>query len=229
MPCVTVRLDAGPGSIADVVLTSSAAALETIARSARHLGGNEGAAGSPRSGGPTRGSVRDANAGASLIEKAREPEKIWWAAIYVQEDSRGRDLSGGVFTLWSTTVSSSVGVKSSARLVALRNAAMDPRRGPRSKDKAPALTDCSTPQQYDRVSIDVDARARNVLLDQRFRSTTNGETKGDRSGGCGHRDSFVHRISVVWNSRFQAGCSFDRHRIPRHACRATSACDDDDR
>lgn len=27
-------------------------------------------------------------------------------------------------------------------------------QGPRSKDKAPALTDCSTPQRYDRVPIE---------------------------------------------------------------------------
>lgn len=49
-------------------------------------------------------------------------------------------------------------MKSQNAIVTNRN------QDPRSKDKAPALTDCSTPQRYDRVPIDVDAR--NVLAFQ---------------------------------------------------------------
>ena len=53
-----------------------------------------------------------------------------------------------------------------------------PGRRPRSKDKAPALTDCSTPR-YDRVPTDVDAR--NVLDSNEPRSRANDEVE---NWGC---------------------------------------------
>lgn len=69
---------------------------------------------------------------------------------------------------------------------------------PRSKDKAPALTDCSTPQRYERVPIEVDAR--NVLAFLRINFIRGQMTR--RIGRTNIKGSNLRLIFSIYTKQF---------------------------
>lgn len=69
---------------------------------------------------------------------------------------------------------------------------------PRSKDKAPALTDCSTPQRYERVPIEVDAR--NVLAFLRINFIRGQMTR--RIGRTNIKGSNLRLIFSIYTKKF---------------------------
>lgn len=86
------------------------------------------------------------------------------------------------------------------KAMASRGPAMTSGQCPRSKDKAPALTDCSTPQRYERVPIEVDAR--NVLAFLRINFIRGQMTR--RIGRTNIKGSNLRLIFSIYTKKFSA-------------------------